>query len=453
MTDTLEQRSGAAAPTAPEPTPTRSPLHGPAGPEVTARRLRPIVNASAFLRKEIVAVVRQPRLLGVLVAGPFLLLLLFALGYDQEQTVLRTAFVGPEDEAYRLTVDRYAEDLDAYIESAGYSTDLVGAQQQLIDGEIDLVVVFPNDPAATVLDGRQAEITVLHDKLDPIQQTAVEVSVEVAVRELNAIVMEEVIRQSQQRIQAANPDRITDRVDELAAPEARPLIDYGEKLTELEPEVVARPFTSDTENVLRLPVTVNDFFAPAAIALLVQHMALTFAALSVVRDRQLGLFELLRVGSVGAGRILLGKYGAHLLLVSAVAGVLLVAVTVGIGVPFRGPVGWAALGIFGLVSASIALGNVLSLVARSDSQAVQFAMLVLLAALFFGGFLLDLDALRYPVKAISLVLPVTYGTGLLRDVLLRGTTPDGSDLLGLVLTTTAYALTAWWLLARRLSRT
>ena len=53
------------------------------------RKARRSVQIVGFLRKEIVAVARQPRLLLVLVAGPFLILLLFGIGYDQEQTVLR----------------------------------------------------------------------------------------------------------------------------------------------------------------------------------------------------------------------------------------------------------------------------------------------------------------------------------------------------------------------------
>ena len=218
----------------------------------------------------------------------------------------------------------------------------------------------------------------------------------------------------------------------------------------LDPSVAVRPFRTDAENLLRQSVTLDDFFAPSAIALLVQHMALTFAALALVRDQSLGLFELFRVGSIGAGRILIGKYVANLLVAGSVAATLLLAVHKLIGVPFRGEWWWVGIGIVGLVTASIAAGMLLSLLARSDSQAVQYAMLALLAGLFFGGFLLELDAIRYPIKAISLALPVTYGTNLLRDVMLRGIEPATRDLVGLTMTSLVYGGTAWVLMARRL---
>ena len=67
----------------------------------------------------------------------------------------------------------------------------------------------------------------------------------------------------------------------------------------------------------------------------------------------------------------------------------------------------------------------ISLLCRTDAQAVQYAMSVLLASLFFSGFFLSLDAARQAVaRAIAWLLPVTYGMRMLRDVMLRGTDPD-----------------------------
>jgi ABC-2 type transport system permease protein len=58
-------------------------------------------------------------------------------------------------------------------------------------------------------------------------------------------------------------------------------------------------------------------------------------------------------------------------------------------------------------------------------------MLTLLAGLFFSGFVLDLDGLAYPVKAISWLIPATLGIRILRDVMLRGEVPASTDVLGL----------------------
>ena len=42
--------------------------------------------------------------------------------------------------------------------------------------------------------------------------------------------------------------------------------------------------------------------------------------------------------------------------------------------------------------------------ALAETQAVQLAMLVLLASIFFGGFFLPLDTLWGPIRAISYLL-------------------------------------------------
>ena len=42
------------------------------------------------------------------------------------------------------------------------------------------------------------------------------------------------------------------------------------------------------------------------------------------------------------------------------------------------------------------------------------------AGLFFSGFVLPLESLRYPVKVVSFLLPVTYGIEGLREVLIKG---------------------------------
>ncbi len=492
-----------------------------------------VIQIVGFVRKEVLEVLRQPRLLLVMVIGPFLVLALFAIGFDQQKTVLTTAFVGPTDSPYEQSLDKFAGELNRYVENAGYSSDLVGARNALADGDIDLIVIFPDDPAESVLSGEQATIGVLHDKIDPIQQTTVQVSAQVAVQELNATILEEIVGRIQgelvpfedslteasgllDRFAAAQEsgdleemaalvdelDRNGDAIDNVLSTSAAIVDDLGgdtvrrqelddlratfddyrdgtqqlgagledvrpedvealraalaivdergEQVATLDPRVLVRPFAGDTESFQQANVSIESFFAPAAIALLLQHMVLTFAAMSLVSDRTLGLFELYRVGPVGPGRILVGKSLAFLFIGAAAAAALLAAVKFGLDVPFRGAVIWVVVAVGGLVVSSIALGMLISMVAKSDTQAVQYALLALLAGLFFSGFFLDLDAFRYPFKAVAWTMPVTYGVRVLRDVMLRGASPAPLDLVGLAVLTLTYGGAAWFLFSRRL---
>jgi ABC-2 type transport system permease protein len=197
-------------------------------------------------------------------------------------------------------------------------------------------------------------------------------------------------------------------------------------------------------------ISPTDYFTPASLALLLQHLALTFAALSVVRDRRTGLFELMRVGPLSSIEIIVGKILAYLLVGAVVGGALVAAAVYGLGITIVGSIGWLVAVLVGVLLASLALGMVFALISRSESQAVQFAMLLLLAGLFFSGFILPLEGLTYPVKLISWTLPVTYGIQNLQDVMLRGTTPDPAMIAGLAGLVLVYGTIAVTGLRRRL---
>ncbi len=123
-----------------------------------------------------------------------------------------------------------------------------------------------------------------------------------------------------------------------------------------------------------------------------------------------------------------------------IGGVLLAALLAGLDVPLFGNPWRLLLALHLLALASIGLGFLLSLVATSDRQAVQFSMLALLASFFFSGFALPLDALRQPALAMSHILPVTHGVVLFQDIMLRGI--PGSDRALLVLAAMAAMLFA-----------
>ena len=77
-----------------------------------------------------------------------------------------------------------------------------------------------------------------------------------------------------------------------------------------------------------------------------------------------------------------------------------------------------------LILASLSFGFFISAISNSESQAVQFSMLVLLASVFFSGFFIGLESLAPYVRVVSYALPVTYGIRALQAVMLRGEQPE-----------------------------
>ena len=78
-----------------------------------------LIGSQTFVRKELAEILRQPRLLALLVAGPFVLLLLFGAGFSQDPIRLRTVFVGQPGSVYEKMLDSSSEQLDEFVDSQG----------------------------------------------------------------------------------------------------------------------------------------------------------------------------------------------------------------------------------------------------------------------------------------------------------------------------------------------
>jgi ABC-2 type transport system permease protein len=144
---------------------------------------------------------------------------------------------------------------------------------------------------------------------------------------------------------------------------------------------------------------------------------------------------------------LTGKYIAFLVIVGVVAAAL-TSLMMLFGVSIGGA-GWMYVATVSLVLlASLGLGFVISSLSRTDSQAIQYAMLALLVSIFFSGFIIPLDRLLPPVHIVSFLLPSTYGIVALHDIVFRSAPPEPLVMVGLaayVLVISAFA----WFFARK----
>jgi ABC-2 type transport system permease protein len=204
------------------------------------------------------------------------------------------------------------------------------------------------------------------------------------------------------------------------------------RLVTVPPEVAIAPITEETVDLSPIRSDIIAYFAPAALALLMQHAAVSLGALAFVRERLSGTFEVYAIAPTSPLRLLLGKYVAYFAFIFIIGVALVIGM---LSPPLRVPLYGSEFRVVAtlalLTLASTGLGFTLSLLAVSERQAVQLAMLMLLAVVFFSGIALPLDALKFPAIAWSYVLPATYGVALLHDVMLRGLPGDTDYLFAL----------------------
>lgn len=196
-------------------------------------------------------------------------------------------------------------------------------------------------------------------------------------------------------------------------------------------EVLVAPFQAEVKN--RAPVIRNfiAFYAPAVLALLLQHISITLTALTLVRERTLGATELFRVSPSAAGEIVFGKFIGYALIAALTGAILTVLLRYTLGVPILGsPVEFGVI-VALLIAASLGVGLVISAIARTETQAVQYAMILLLASVFFGNFFLPVDTLYEWAQPVSYSLPITYGVQALQRIMLRGAPVNPRDVIAL----------------------
>lgn len=479
---------------------------------------RSIVRASSFFRKEIFEILRQPRLVATLILGPFLILLVFGIGYHDEPSSLRTLFVAQSGSLIASQdIEQYGKSLKSLLTYAGITDNQNEALDKLRRGEVDLVIVVPQDALSTIQSDQQAVFTLYHREIDPAQVDYVEylgwLYAEVAKQQIlqsfavqgqasannwqaslqeahqSVSALREAVQSGNDTLAQQKQQELAGKVDALSLAisasagllenlqqTGKPnggstdsvqgtLTDLHQNTSQLsttttdvnarlanidkiekdiaglenqlaefksiDPAILVDPFRSETKSIAPIQPSMPDFFAPAVLALLLQHLAVTFAALSIVRERNVGTMELFRVSPISAGETLFGKYISYMLFGGVIAASLSVLLIFALHVPMLGNWWYFALVIAAVLFSSLGIGFIISIISQTDSQAVQYSMITLLASVFFSGFIMSLDRLLPFARVISWMLPTTYGTLLLRDIALRGVDPNWALLGGL----------------------
>ncbi|MDR3575165.1 MAG: ABC transporter permease [Anaerolineaceae bacterium] len=497
---------------------------------------RGLIRASSFLRKEIFEVIRQPRLVATLILGPFLILFIFGIGYNNQPHILRTLFVVQSNSAITAQeIQQSQKSLSNVFIYAGVTSSQSDALKRLREGQIDLVIIEPQDAMTTIQNNQQAVFTIYYNEIDPTQVSYInylgwlyastvnqQVLQSLAVQgQKNAVGLHNQLQEAHQNIESMrqalqnnNAALAPQKLQELAGNINSISVAFGatqgllnglqqskgtngtnsnstqstlsdllqntkqlsdntsskdkrlasldkmdqeissldnnlSEFQSVDPAIIVNPFSSETKSVASVQPSSSEFFAPAVLALLLQHLAVMFAALSIVREWNVGTMELFRVSPLSAAETLFGKYLSYMLFGGVIAAILSGLLAYILHVPMLGNWWYYALVMAAILFTSLGFGFIISIISQSDSQAVQYSMIILLASVFFSGFILNLDMLLPQVKIISYLLPTTYGTLLLRDIALRGIGPNWL-LLGGLIGIGFVLMVISWLLMRRL---
>lgn len=363
----------------------------------------------AIAKKELIQSARDPLSLAMLLGVPTMMLLLYGYALNFDVRHLRLA-VQDEDKSAASR-----ELISSFVNSTYFDqvADLpAGADLRRLTErrEAKAVLVIPVGTGDALAAGRTAPVQLLLDGADANTAST-------ALGYASALVA------------AANASRLAEaggRI-EMASINYQPRVWYNPELKS------------------------THFLVPGLIGFILMLTAVLSTALSLVREKERGTMEQLRVTSLRPGELIVGKTLPYLGISLAATALILLASRFLFGVAVRGPYLHLFLATLVYLLGALGLGLLVSSLAETQAMAFQVGSLVsMLPAIFLSGFIFPIRSMPAVLQAITYAVPARYFNVVLRGVILKGAGLESypRDMLFLVL----YAVVVLGLAYVRLSR-
>jgi ABC-2 type transport system permease protein len=193
------------------------------------------------------------------------------------------------------------------------------------------------------------------------------------------------------------------------------------------------------------------FLVPGLIAFISMITAVISTALSIVREKERGTMEQIRMAPISTLSFVVGKTVPYLVLSQVGAIAIVLAAMYFFDLPMHGS--WLSLSIVVALFLIGALGTGLVVSTLAETQQVAFqaaALVAMLPTLILSGFIFPIASMPVALQYISALVPARYFLVALRGLVLKGA--DLSALWAPVLALVVYALAVLGLAAVRLAR-
>lgn len=337
----------------------------------------------AVSRKEFIHILRDPRSLGMAVAIPMLLLLLFgyALTLDVDNVPL-VVWDQSRSPAAREFVSRFGG--SPYFSLRGYVRDYPELERAVDAGEALAGLVIPPDFSRRLEAGGPAPAQLIVDGSDSNTATIALGYADVVATNYSRDLARLEIQRRGGRLPALPVD-------------LRPRVWYN-------PDLASK-----------------NYIIPGLIAVIMMVIAALLTSLTVAREWERGTMEQLIATPVKVPELIIGK-----LLPYFAIGMLDVLLAVLMGeflfrIPLRGSLVllFAMAAVF--LAGALSLGMLISVVTKSQLLASQLAMvLTFLPSFLLSGFMYAINNMPRPIQLITYLIPARYFVVLLKGIYLKG---------------------------------
>jgi ABC-2 type transport system permease protein len=344
---------------------------------VSYRRLR------AIFIKELYHIVRDARSLGMALAVPIMMLLLY--GYALSLDVDRVPTLVYDQDRTTASRDLIRQFQGSrFFDILGF-VDGYGSIQKAIDSNrVIMGIVIPRDYSDRAGAGREAPIQILLDGSDSNTASIVLGYAESLVRNYSL----------ELRTSAMNR-----RGGEHTVPpiDARLRVWYNSSLES------------------------KNYVVPGLIAVILQIIAALLTSLTIAREWEMGTMEQLLSTPLRPVEIVLGKMMAYFVVGLADAAIALLVGLFVFGVPLRGSVLLLAISVCVFLFGALFWGIFISAVAKTQLQAYQMGILSsFLPAFLLSGFVYSIETMPTVIQVITHIIPARYVVTIMKGVFLKG---------------------------------
>jgi len=332
-----------------------------------------------ILLKELTQLRRDRLTFGMIVVLPVIQLLLFGYAINAEPRHLPTAVLVQEDSAFArsiVTALKTSEffDLPVQARSVAELADLVRS------GEVQFAITIPGDFTRRVVRGDKAQILVEADATDPTATNG-------AVAALSALPAQALSR---------------DLRGALAQRQARSPFEV----------VVHRRYNPEAVTAYNI--------VPGLLGVILSMTLVLMTSLSMTREAERGTMESLLSTPVEPIEVMIGKLAPYVAVGLIQTVIILIIARTLFQVPMEAPGPGLGLGIALFILGSLALGFLISTVARSQLQAMQMSFFYILPSILLSGFMFPFRGMPVWAQVLGEAIPVTHFLRVVRGALLKG---------------------------------
>ena len=336
----------------------------------------------ALLVKEFIQMRRDRLTLGMMIGLPIIQLILFGFAINTEVKHLPTI-------VFDQSLSQDSRDLLNSLEGSQYfNIDYVAKNFDEVNnavdaGKVKVGVIIPPDFSDSLKHGRTASVQIIVDASDSMAASS-------------AIGAAQLVGQTKSQ--------------QILLQQLR---GYSGHEMELPYDIRIRPlYNQDFVSAF--------YMVPGIMGTVLTMTLVMFTSMAIVRERERGTLEQLIVTPMKTWELLIGKIIPYIFVGYVQATVALLVGIFVFDLPVRGSLAllYSLTSLF--IVASLAMGVLISVLAKTQMQAMQMSFFIILPSILISGFMFPREAMPAFFSALGYLLPLTFYLQIMRGIILKG---------------------------------